>query len=87
MCSYVKYELEINRKIRISINNVLQEISIMKIMPIAILMYLRIFSSDYIEGIYNNAAGVGVMFVILIVYVGTIYIIDRMKQKVLIWEC
>jgi len=84
ICSYVKGQIELNRQVRLSINSVLQEISIMKVMPIGILIYLRIFSKDYIEGIYSSGMGLFIMFIILIVYGITLYIIDRMKQKILI---
>jgi Flp pilus assembly protein TadB len=86
MCGYIKDEIEMNRDIRLSINNVLQEISIMKIMPVAIILYLKVCSNDYISIVYKSATGYIVMAGILIIYLGTLYITDKMKQKVLYGE-
>jgi tight adherence protein B len=86
MCAYIRDEIEMDRQVRISINSVLQEINIMKLMPVAILAYLRIFSSEYIECIYKDSTGLLIMAVVLISYIVVLYVIDKMKQKILIWE-
>ena len=86
MCAYIKDELEMNRQVRIAINGVLSEISIMKMMPLGILAYLRVCSSEYMECVYKDAKGLIIMTIVLIVYIVVLYVIDKMKQKVLVWE-
>ena len=86
MCAYIRDEIEMDRQVRISINSVLQEINIMKLMPVAILTYLRMFSSEYIECIYKDATGLLIMAAVLISYIVVLCVIDKMKQKILIWE-
>lgn len=82
MCCYVKDSIETNRQIKMSLNSVLQEINIMKYMPFGILVYLRLFSGEYINAIYRDMRGYLIMGGILILYVAVVYITDRMKQKI-----
>ena len=49
----------------------------------AIIMYLKICATDYISVVYKSATGYVVMAVVLVVYIGTLYVTERMKQKIL----
>ena len=82
MCCYIKDAVEINRQVKTSISSVLQEINIMKYMPLGILVYLRLFSGEYIDVIYKSINGYIIMAIILLLYVVIVYITDRMKQKI-----
>ena len=80
MCSYIKEKEELNREIRNSINAVISELAIMKLMPFAILIYLRLFSKGYFEDVYESFKGCIIMFVILVVYFITLYVIKKMEN-------
>lgn len=83
MINYVREDMEVNRQIKNSINNVLQEVFIMKFMPLALLLYLKIFSKGYYDCVYNSILGYIAMFVIFVMYIVIICIIDKMQKKVL----
>lgn len=44
------------------------EAKVMKCMPFAMLIYLRLFMSDFLAPLYHNAVGVCVMTVVLVIY-------------------
>ena len=83
VCSNIRDSIEMNRHIRMSISGVLQEITIMKFMPLGILLYLKVFSNGYFDCVHNNIAGQFIMSVILIIYFVACTTIDYMQRKVL----
>lgn len=83
VCSNIRDSIEMNRHIRMSISGVLQEITIMKFMPLGVLLYLKVFSNGYFDCVHNNIAGQFIMSVILIIYFVACTTIDYMQRKVL----
>lgn len=56
------------------------EQKIMTIMPAAILIYIRVCSAEFVEGLYHNPAGILVMTVCLGIYVAAYLLGKRMVQ-------
>lgn len=83
VCSNIRDSIEMNRHIRMSISGVLQEITIMKFMPLGILLYLKVFSNGYFDCVHNNIAGQVIMSVILVIYLVACTTINYMQRKVL----
>jgi len=53
---------------------------IMTAMPAAVLLYVRLGSGEFLEGLYHNPAGIGVMTVCLGIYLAAYLIGKRMVQ-------
>ena len=53
------------------------EAKVMKCMPFAMLIYLRLFMSDFLSPLYHNAVGVCVMAVVLVVYFSLCLVVDK----------
>jgi tight adherence protein B len=53
---------------------------IMTVMPAAVLLYVRIGSAEFLEGLYHNVAGILLMSVCLCVYLGAYLLGKRMVQ-------
>ena len=82
VCNSIRDNINMDRQIRMSISGILQEINIMKIMPIGILVYLKVFSIGYFECVYSSLSGQCVMGIILVVYIIACTVIDHMQRKV-----
>ncbi len=54
------------------------EARIMNLIPLGILAYLRLASPGYLEPLYHNIAGIILMAVCLMVYVGAYFLAERM---------
>lgn len=53
------------------------EMSIMKYMPLAMLVYMQLFMAEMVAPLYGNSLGVGVMSVVLVLYGGLCFLMDR----------
>lgn len=53
------------------------EAKIMKAMPFAMLLYLRLFMPDFLAPLYHNMAGVCIMVSVLLLYLILCYVADR----------
>lgn len=53
---------------------------IMTVMPAAVLLYVRIGSGEFLEGLYHNPSGIGVMTVCLCIYLSAYLMGKRMVQ-------
>lgn len=60
--------VELKRELKTLIASKKYEADIMKIIPFAMILYLRIFSPDMISALYGNTFGVVFMTVILVIY-------------------
>lgn len=60
--------IELKRELKTVIASKKYEADIMKLIPFAMLIYLRIFSPDMVAALYGNAFGAGFMTVVLVVY-------------------
>lgn len=56
------------------------EQKIMTLMPAAVLLYVRIGSGEFLEGLYHNPTGIFVMTVCLGIYIGAYLLGKRMVQ-------
>lgn len=81
-CNFIRNNINMNRQIRMSISGVLQEITIMRIMPLGILIYLKVFSKGYFDLVHESILGQSIMIVILIVYIVACAVIEYMQRKV-----
>ena len=70
-------KLEVKREIITIIAGKKFEANIMKMVPVGILFYLSISSGDLLKPLYHNAFGAVVMTTILIIYLFTYRVIDK----------
>lgn len=54
------------------------ELRIMKCMPFAMLLYMQLFLPEFLEPLYHNGLGIGVMSAGLVIYGGLSLLIDRL---------
>lgn len=73
----IRERTDIKRELRSIIAAKKYESDIMKAVPFAILLYLRVFSPDMVAALYGNIKGVIFMTVILAIYLGLSFISDR----------
>lgn len=72
--------MDTRREIATLLASKVYEQRIMTVMPIAVLLYLRLGSREFLEGLYHNVAGILVATVCLIVYLSAYLIGKRMVQ-------
>lgn len=72
--------MDTKREIQTILASKVYEQKIMTIMPAAVLLYIRIGSGEFLNGLYHNAAGIGVMTVCLMVYAAAYLLGKRMVQ-------
>ena len=58
------------------------ELTIMSVMPMAIVLYMKITSKGFLDPLYHNLTGVVLMIVSLIVYTGSVAFGNYMIKKV-----
>lgn len=75
----ISEKIELHRDMRTLFAAKLYESKIMKFMPFAIIIYLNIFSSDYLESLYRNPLGVIFMTFLLIIY----FLATKWLEKIL----
>ncbi len=76
----IREEHETKREITTLISEKKYEASIMKLMPIIILVYMKLCMSEYVDVLYGSVFGVLVMTVLLILYAGFVIIIDKIGR-------
>ncbi len=75
--SIVEEKVETEKEIQVVISARRMEQKIMNIVPFGILLYVGTTSKGFFDVLYKNAAGVTVMTVCLIVYLGAVYLSNR----------
>ena len=78
----IRENIEMNREMVTAIASVISEINVMKFMPIALIIFLRITSPGYFDAVYNSSFGIMSMLAILFVYFIVIIIIEVMKNRI-----
>lgn len=73
----IRDKQETMRYIRSILHSREYEAKVMKVMPFAMLLYLQLFMADFIKPLYHNTVGVCVMSVVLLVYFGLCFAVDR----------
>lgn len=76
----ISQKCEVMREIKTLITAKQMEVTIMKVMPFGILIYLSICSNDFLTPLYGNLFGVCFMTIILIVYLVISYIADKIME-------
>jgi tight adherence protein B len=83
VCNSIRDNVNIHRQIRMSLSGVVQEINIMRIMPLIILIYLKVFSKGYYDCVHQTIIGQCSMGIILVAYMIACTLISHMQRKVL----
>ena len=73
----IRDKQETLRYIRSVLHSREYEAKVMKAMPFAMLLYLRLFMSEYLTPLYHNPVGVCVMITVLIVYFMLCFVVDK----------
>lgn len=73
----IRERTELKRELRTVIAAKKYESDIMKAVPFAILLYLRIFSPDMVAPLYGNLKGAAFMTVVLLIYLALTVISDK----------
>ncbi len=73
----IRDKQETLRYIRSVLHSRQYEAKVMKCMPFAMLIYLRLFMPDFLEPLYHNPVGVCVMSVVLVVYFVLCSVVDK----------
>ncbi len=72
--------VDTKREIETLLSSRVYEQKIMTAMPAAVLLYVRLGSPDFVDGLYHNAAGQIVMTVVLGIYL-TAYLLGKRMVK------
>lgn len=72
--------MDTRREIETALAAKVYEQKIMTVMPAAVLLYVRLGSGEFLEGLYHNPAGIGVMTVCLGIYLAAYLMGKRMVQ-------
>lgn len=64
----IREKQETLRYIRSVLHSREYEANVMKLMPLVMLLYLRLFMAEYLEPLYHNPAGIFIMSVVSVVY-------------------
>lgn len=78
--SRISGKIEVYREIETYLSAKKLEQKIMNVMPMAILLYVRVTSPEFLEGLYGNVVGILVMIVSLLVYAGAFLLGERIME-------
>ncbi len=76
----IRDKQETLRYIRSVLHSRQYEAKVMKCMPFAMLVYLRLFMADFLEPLYHNPVGIVVMSVVLTVYFVLCLAVDKVTS-------
>lgn len=76
----IRHNFQIREEVQLAIASRKLEITIMNIMPFAILVYLRLGSTGFLEPLYHNPMGTGVMTLCFGIYFLAWFLGNRMVQ-------
>lgn len=79
-CRTIGDKLEIDREIKTLYSAKKFEANIMRMMPLAILVYLMVFSPGYLDPLYGNLLGVVGMTVLFTIYLLAYFLIDKIMD-------
>ena len=79
----IRDKQETMRYIKSALHSREYEAKVMKVMPFAMLLYLRMFMPDYLAPLYHNSVGVCVMSVVLAAYFVLCVVLDRVATVTL----
>lgn len=73
-------KIEVKREIITLITGIKFEANIMSLIPFFIIIYLRLFSSGFLDPLYHNLFGFVFMTIILIIYYGVFYLTQKIMS-------
>jgi tight adherence protein B len=73
-------KIEVEQEIATAVSGKKLEGKIMNLMPVFILCYLNLTSGDFLNGLYGNILGIGVMTAALLAYGGAIRLSERIMD-------
>ena len=73
----IREKQETNRYVQSVLRSREYEANVMKAMPFAMLLYLRMFMPDFLGPLYHNTVGVTIMTVVLAVYLVLWLVVDK----------
>lgn len=76
----ISEKIEAKNEIETVISGKQMEQKIMSIVPFGIILYLKMSSPEFIEGLYGNAVGIVVMTVCLILYIVSYWLAQRIVR-------
>ena len=76
----ISQKCEVMREIKTLITAKQMEVTIMKVMPFGILIYLTIFSNQFLGPLYRNFFGICFMTIILMIYLVITWIADKIME-------
>lgn len=76
----ISEKIEAKNEIETVISGKQMEQKIMSIVPFGIILYLKLSSPEFIEGLYGNAVGIVVMTVCLILYIVSYWLAQRIVR-------
>lgn len=79
-CRVMEGRMEMQREIDISIAGKRYEAGIMNLVPLGIIAYMWLFSSDFMKPMYHNIFGVMVMTIALLTYIGAFLLSQRILK-------
>ena len=76
----IREKQETLRYIRSLLHSREYEAGVMKVMPFAMLLYLRVFMSEFLAPLYHNPVGIGIMTAVLSVYAVLCFVTDKITE-------
>lgn len=76
----IREKQETLRYIRSLLHSREYEAGVMKVMPFAMLLYLRVFMSEYLAPLYHNPVVIGIMTAVLSVYTVLCFVTDKITE-------
>lgn len=75
-------KIDIRMELHAALSGRLMEQRLMRLMPLAILLYIEISTPGYFDTLYHNAAGVGIMTVCLVLYMAAYVLGERIMEQI-----
>ncbi|HHT97772.1 MAG TPA: pilus assembly protein TadB [Clostridiales bacterium] len=76
----INEKIEVDRDIRTLFASKVYESKIMELMPFIMIVYLSVFSPEFLKPLYHNAQGVIIMTILLFVYFATFIWINKILE-------
>lgn len=77
-CSVISDKIEVKKDIKTVIMEKKLEADVMKLVPCGIICYFNLASPGFLSPLYHNPSGIIIMSILLITYLGTIKLMERL---------
>lgn len=78
--SQISEKIDVQREIAVMISEKRLEFRVMSVIPVCMILYMKLSFPDFMDVLYGNAAGVLIMTICLLVYVGAYEVGRRMIE-------